>query len=326
MGRIFRCRSFEKDAVVFFREDFVTSVHRTFERDFEQIQDQRFVIGAWLVFLFNGKVQHVLAIIESGLGREGDALPIVPAEVLTPGCFAIDGDLEGGGVIAGFFRSHGAILNMDLVFARMLDDALGSDLGRLIEGEPFSRLLGWRFGDEFVALNAGDGDACFLRLDGFGDDAARGFQVLFHQHGRDGENIADGIKAVAGIIRRQRFLDIEVHIQKVGDGVAILLAIHPADRHAARVRVVVIQLEDILLDPAGERGALGIRRLRFVGRRHQMGAHVFPNGHPMPKIRNQLRDRIMVIHGEVTLRHAIRMAVVAILGQQGLNLLFEIHG
>ena len=55
---------------------------------------------------------------------------------------------------------------------------------------------------------------------GAGGDRLGGVQVLLHQHRRDGQDVADVVEAVAGIVGREILVGAEVDAEQVADGVA----------------------------------------------------------------------------------------------------------
>ena len=77
-------------------------------------------------------------------------------------------------------------------------------------------------------------------------------EVLLEQERRDREHVADVVEAIARVVGRELLLGLEVEAHQVADRVAVLDPVEPADRHAARVGVLGIDAEDVVLDPVGQ--------------------------------------------------------------------------
>jgi len=88
---------------------------------------------------------------------------------------------------------------------------------------------------------------------------------------REGEHVADVVEPVAGVVRRERGVGVEVHAEQVADGVAVLDPVEPAERHPAGVGVRQVDLERRPLDPLFEVRQLLGGRPRLALRRHHAG-------------------------------------------------------
>ena len=114
-------------------------------------------------------------------------------------------------------------------------------------------------------------------------DRIRGLDVLFQQKRRDRKHVGDVIEAVTRVVRRELFFRLEIESRQVANRVAVLGPIEPANRAAARIDVVGIDPEYVVLDPVGQHPHFVIARPRLPGRRHQSRAHVLehaPSRHP----------------------------------------------
>ena len=76
------------------------------------------------------------------------------------------------------------------------------------------------------------------------DDRPGGRDELLQVQRRQGEHVADVVEPVAGVVRRERGVGVEVHAQQVADGVAVLDAVEPADGDPPGVGVLRVDLED----------------------------------------------------------------------------------
>jgi hypothetical protein len=70
-----------------------------------------------------------------------------------------------------------------------------------------------------------------------GRDDFGSLHVFLQEHRRDGQDIADVIEPVAGIVGRQLVFDFEIVAHQVPDGVPIFHAIEPAQGHAPGVGI-----------------------------------------------------------------------------------------
>ena len=113
-----------------------------------------------------------------------------------------------------------------------------------------------------------------VRNDGLVQNFPGGRQILFQQHRRQREHIADVVKAITRIIRGKIVRRLEIHAHEIANGVVVFRAIEPANRDAAGVGMVAVALENLGLDPGGDQLAFLRRRLRFFFRRHLMGLEV----------------------------------------------------
>ncbi len=120
---------------------------------------------------------------------------------------------------------------------------------------------------QFRSVSAAD------RGHGARSDALGGGDVLRHQQRRDGENVADVIEAVAGIVGGEVFVGLEIDGQEIADGVAIFVAVEAVGDDAAGVGFDgLIEIVEAGLDVAGERGNFFGGRLGDARGRHLAGA------------------------------------------------------
>ncbi len=148
-------------------------------------------------------------------------------------------------------------------------------------------------------------------------------EVFLQQERRDGEDVADVVEAVAGIVGRELLLRLEVDPHQVADRVVVLDAIEPADRHPARVRIRGIDVEDIVLDPVGQGLDFPGGRLRLAGRGHDPRADVLEHRPPQLATLHQGLVRPALIEGDLTLLHPVGVTSIAVVDQDRLDGLLE---
>ena len=108
-----------------------------------------------------------------------------------------------------------------------------------------------------------------------------GGQVLFEQRRRDAQHAGDVVEAVALVIGRQQVHDVDLQVEQIAHGVAVLGAVQAVDRLVSRVR----RGQCLRVDPPLERGReplqCGLVGSRHAHRRHHAAAqlhdHLFPD-------------------------------------------------
>jgi hypothetical protein len=74
-----------------------------------------------------------------------------------------------------------------------------------------------------------------LLRENFGDDLLRCCQIFFEQNRRERENIADVVKTVPNIIRREVIRGLEFDAREIADRVVVFNPVQPPDRDSAGV-------------------------------------------------------------------------------------------
>ena len=116
-----------------------------------------------------------------------------------------------------------------------LDDVFGV----VIDGIPEFDGAVADFADAVMTVDeAGLGER--IATDGARGDLFGGGQVLLHQGGGDGEDVADVVEAVAGIVGGELFGGAEIDAEQVADGVGIFVAIEAMGDGAAGVGLLVV--------------------------------------------------------------------------------------
>ena len=112
-------------------------------------------------------------------------------------------------------------------------------------------------------------------------DLLSGGEILFHEHRRQREHVADVVEAEANFVVR-KILRLVIDPDQIADGVLVFLAIQPADRHLARIaRAGALRLRELAVDVVQHGLALRLGRLRFLLGRHlarfDQLHHLLPN-------------------------------------------------
>ena len=148
-------------------------------------------------------------------------------------------------------------------------------------------------------------------------------EVFLQQQRRDAEHVADVVEAVAGVVGREFLLRLEIDPHQVADRVAVLDPVEPADRHPARVGVLGIDAEDVVLDPVGQDLDLLGGRPRLAGRRHDPRTDVLEHRPPEVAPLHQRLVRPALVEGHPALLHPVGVASVAVVDQDRLDLVLE---
>ncbi len=139
-------------------------------------------------------------------------------------------------------------------------------------------------------------------------------QVLLQQHRRERKHVADVVETVAGIVGRKVVGRLEIDADQIADRIVVFGAVEPVDGDGARIRVVRVEMEKFVLDPAADGVALGLRRLQIgVIRRHLLG--VDPLHHRFPDLGVVVHrpDVLIAVERHVALVLAVAVALVAVL-------------
>src|SRR5207247_9117155 len=84
-----------------------------------------------------------------------------------------------------------------------------------------------------------------------------------------------------------------------------------------------IDPERLVLDPVLQTTLFRFRRTRFLRRRHDAGPQVLQNGPPKVALAEEFFIRLELIKRHVSFVHSIPVAVVAVLGENRLDVLAE---
>ncbi len=124
------------------------------------------------------------------------------------------------------------------------------------------------------------------------DDRFRGLHVFLEEHGRDGQHIANVVKAVPGVIGRQLLFGLEIKPHQIADRVAILDAIEAADGNATGVGVLWVNTQSVALDPGCDALFFFRRWPPLFLRGHEAGSEIFQDGRPELRILQQVGFRL----------------------------------
>ena len=111
-------------------------------------------------------------------------------------------------------------------------------------------------------------------------DPLGGRQVLLHEHGRDGQDVADVVEALAGIVGGEVLLRAKLHAQQVAYGVGVLVPVQAVGRDPAGVGLgIAVRLGEFTLDVFHQRVDFRLRagaRLWAASPRHGVFAESAP--------------------------------------------------
>ncbi len=169
---------------------------------------------------------------------------------------------------------------------------------------------------------------CFGLLEGGGSFSQfeRGTDVLFHEHGRDGKDIADGVEAVAAVVRGEGVGGAGVEVEEIADGVVVFGAVEAAAGDLAGVGFGGVHPEDVVVDPAHDVVALLEGGLVFVLRGHHMGGELLADEVPEGEVGEEGVEVCGGIEGEVAFVDAIGVAVETDLLEDGADALLVVGG
>ena len=165
--------------------------------------------------------------------------------------------------------------------------------------------------------------------DGPVEDRLGGGQVLLQEQRRQRQDVADVVEAVTDVVVGEVGGGLEVDADEVADRVVVLGPVEPADRDAAVVaRPGAVALVEHVVDGLGRQLGLGGGRPRptlGLGR-HLAGPDHLDDVFPDLAI---LHDRLLVlilVERQVAFTLAAAVAGVAMLGQEGNDVLLEAGG
>ena len=212
-------------------------------------------------------------------------------------------------------------IDTDFVLSVIADPGIALHFPGVLEGHPFDRPLVAALVTEILLVQIPLDDLRTIRRHCLVDDQGCCLEVLFHQQGGNAQDITDRVESVAGVVGRKDILDPEIDPEEVFHGIAIFLAIEPADRDPPGIGILSIDLEDAILDEGQELITFLLSRLLLVRRWHEIAPDILPDFVPDIEVLQVLRDRLVVVHLEIPLVHAISMAVVAVVPKDGLDFL-----
>ena len=156
------------------------------------------------------------------------------------------------------------------------------------------------------------------------DDSAGRSQIFFEQHRRQREHVPDIVKAVARVVGGEFRLGVKIDSQQIKNRVAVFDPVQPPNGDTARIGVFGIDAKRVILDPVFQPLLLFGGRPRFFGGRHDAGPGVFQG--VQPKIMAQKRiTRFQFVKGHAPFAFSITMAIIAVLGENGLDVLAEMR-
>ena len=112
-------------------------------------------------------------------------------------------------------------------------------------------------------------------------------EILLEQRRRDAQHAGDVVEPVALVVGRQQIGDVDLQVEQIADGVAVLRAIETMDRLVARMDLPDRAAIQRLLERDGERF-----ERRLVGTRHALRRH-----HPAAQLHDDLLPHVGVRGG-----------------------------
>ena len=265
----------------------------------------------------NFDAQRVLRRLPLVAGLEHVRFFVVIRELLVQEFLAVD--LEDDAGLAGVRVIATVDFHVELhaIAARELVPERGGNVRRFAEHEPaFAPLEARVLSFERKTLDDELGGLARRRGHRFGHDGLRRRDILLHEHGRHGERVADVVEAEARVVRREFMIGVVVDAEQVVHRVAVLHAVQPPHRHAARIRIARIDVEHAVLDPAFELRLLrgGEPGLAFGG--HQARAGVVQHAQPQVRLQDLLVG-LQRIERDLALVIPVAMALIAVLLEDG---------
>lgn len=250
---VFR-RAVGEDGVVLIGVDAMRTIEGAAEVDGINVEVEVFFVFLRGFGFFERDGEIVAAFLEANFTADDDGFVEVPTEFATEDGFIVFEEGEIGAVAGGFGGALDLDFCADFVFAGVFDlFGVGEAVG-FFEGDIAG--LAFVFVSEIGAPHFDGGDVGAFSVDRFGDDFAGGVQVFLHEERREGEDIADVIEAVSGIVGGKGVGGVEVDAGEVSDSVLVFGAVEAPDGDATGIGVIGIDLEDLALDPAGDFFAL----------------------------------------------------------------------
>ena len=153
-------------------------------------------------------------------------------------------------------------------------------------------------------------------------------EEAFEVDGRERQHVADVVEAVARVVGREVGGEILVEVAEVADRVVELHPVEAADRDVARIR---LRLRDgggeELMDGRLERLDLGGRGADLdLDRRHLAGGDLGDHLAPDALVAEEARVVLEGLEVQVALGQFGVVALVAVLAEEGLDILLEILG
>ncbi len=204
----------------------------------------------------------------------------------------------------------------DNVLAIEIDPVAGFDGARIHPADAL--VLGGVFHREGLGQRIG-------RHGARGDPLGRS-QIFFHEHRRDGEDVANVVEALAGIVGGEVFLRAKLHAQQVANRVGVFVPVQAVDGDPARVKLrVEVRLREFTLDVLDQGVDLRLRPWYTLGR-HLPGTELLKNQLPAfpfacERCRIEKRRGVKAARGQ--------LAVVtkgASVGENGRDSVFERRG
>ena len=161
---------------------------------------------------------------------------------------------------------------------------------------------------------------------GLGSNFLGRSKILFHQKRRDRQDITDGVESESGVVGWEIFVRVKSHPDDIRNGVLVFLAIHAPDRHAARIGIVGVQLEDLLFNPREDCFPLFHVGLElFLRRRHEVCPDIFPNPQPSQTVFEEGFGALVFIEDKVTFLCPVSVTIKAVVLQQRFNFFREFN-
>ena len=155
-----------------------------------------------------------------------------------------------------------------------------------------------------------------------GGDFFRGGQVLFQQDRRQRQDVADVVKPVPDVVRREIVRRRIVHVEKVADRVAVFRPIQTAQGRVARSRLGrTINTAKQPLDRAGQAASIRLVGLGCIGGRHFAIPDLLLDPRPHRPRAVHLLDGFITVQVHVPLADSLRMALETVLCQKRLEFL-----
>ncbi len=251
--------------------------------------------------------------------------------------FALDGvnveDLDGLAIEANFQAgSVGAGLLAEGAGAEDVLAGGGEVVGEIDfaffvqgEGEAAVGLAALGGGGEFFGFDAffgpiEDGTAF---ADGGAEDFFGGGEVFFEEDGREGEDVAYVVEAMAHVVDGEIVGRFELDADEVTDGVVVFGAVEPANGDAAGIGVFGVDAKNLALDELGDFLALLEGRLELFLGGHFAGFDVAEDEFPFLAVGEDAVEGFVMLEGEAAFGFFIAVAFEAILAEEGQQVLFE---
>ena len=301
------------------------------------------------LLLAEAAVEHDEFIFAAALAEHGDADAVLAGreaearfvgggvvgiggndEVLDEGVVEEDGDAGGAGVFA---------LEVDGFLAALADEGAadfggeGVEAHEVVTGGEDGEFVGnvvFLEGEELdpavaavaegVEADLGEAGGNTLRAarDGVGDnglveDFVGGGEVFLEKRGREGEDVADVVEAVAGVVGREVGGGFEIEADEVADGVVIFGAVEAAEGDSAGIGAGGVEFEELTFDERGDGLALGVGGKRGgVFGRHLVACDDAEDGFPGFAGGVDVGSGAVAVEGDAGFVDTVGVAVVAV--------------